>query len=201
MTSLSKKNDKLKAIRSDALNIAAKIGKAEAGMVFGEGDPCAKIMLIGEAPGAEETRLSRPFVGRAGKNLDGFLCALGLERSDIYVTNVLKYRPYKVSARGTVSNRPPKPHEIEFMLPFLLREIETVAPRVVVTLGNVPLKAVYKKDAVIGGCHALPLKAAALSLGFMLFPLYHPASIIYNPLLKTVYNEDLEKLKAYITAI
>lgn len=92
------------------------------------------------------------------------------KKNDMHVTNVLKYRPYKVSAKGTVSNRPPKPHEIELMAPFLLREIETIAPKVVVTLGNVPLKAVYKKDALIGGCHASPLKAAALSLRFTLSP-------------------------------
>lgn len=191
----------LKAIQGGALRAAAGIGKTEADMVFGEGDPAAAIMLIGEAPGAEETRLSRPFVGRAGKNLDGFLCALSLARSDIYITNVLKFRPYKVSAKGTVSNRPPKPAEIELMLPFLKREIEAVAPKVVVTLGNVPLKAVYKSDAAIGCCHASPIEARALSVKFMLFPLYHPASIIYNPPLKEVYLEDLKKLKAFLSEV
>ena len=201
MMNLSQKNDTLNEIRTDAAGAAAQIGKSDADMVFGEGDPDAQIMLIGEAPGAEETRLSRPFVGRAGKNLDGFLYALGLRRSDIYVTNVLKFRPYKVSAKGTLSNRPPKAREIELMLPFLLREIEAIAPKIVVTLGNVPLKAVYKRDAAIGACHALPLKAAARSFNFMLFPLYHPASIIYNPLLKTVYSEDLKKFKTYISSI
>lgn len=201
MMNSTHKNDILEAIKSDAIKAAAGIGKTEADMVFGEGDSCAAIMLIGEAPGAEETRLSRPFVGRAGKNLDGFLCALGLRRSDIYITNVLKFRPYKISAKGTVSNRPPKPSEIELMLPFLLREIETIAPKVVVTLGNVPLKAVCKNGAAIGGCHALPFEADALSTKFTLFPLYHPASIIYNPPLKAVYSEDLKKLKAYISAI
>jgi DNA polymerase len=201
MTSFAQKSDILKIIRSDALKAAGELGKAEADMVFGEGSPDAEIMLVGEAPGAEETRLSRPFVGRAGKNLDGFLKALELQREDIYITNVLKFRPYKVSAKGTLSNRPPKLYEIELMIPFLLREIETIAPKFVVTLGNVPLKAVYNRNAAIGGCHASPLKAHVLSFDFTLFPLYHPASIIYNPPLKTIYNEDLKKLKDYISLL
>lgn len=199
MTNFYQKSDMLKKIQSDALKAAGQMGKAEADMVFGEGCPDAEIMLIGEAPGAEETRLSRPFVGRAGKNLDGFLEALELQRSDIYITNVLKFRPYKVSAKGTLSNRAPKLYEIELMVPFLLREIEAIAPNIVVTLGNVPLKAVYNRNAAIGGCHAFPLKACVLSFNFTVFPLYHPASIIYNPPLKTVYTEDLKKLKAYIS--
>ncbi len=202
MTSLSQKNDILKAIESDALMAAATaFGKAGADMVFGEGRPVTEIMLIGEAPGAEEARLSRPFVGRAGKNLDGFLSMLGLCRSDIYITNVLKFRPFKVSAKGTVSNRPPKQAEVDLMLPFLKREIEAVGPKIVVTLGNVPLRAVYKSGAVIGACHALPLESAALNHRFILFPLYHPASVIYNPQLRSVYNEDLKKLKTYIASI
>lgn len=199
MTNFQQKSDLLKKIYSNALKAAKQIGKTEADMVFGEGSPEAEIMLVGEAPGAEETRLSRPFVGRAGKNLDGFLEALELQRKDIYITNVLKFRPYKVSAKGTLSNRPPKPYETELMIPFLLREIEAIAPKIVVTLGNVPLKAICNRNASIGGCHASPLKASAHNFSFTLFPLYHPASIIYNPPLKAVYNEDLNKLKAYIS--
>jgi DNA polymerase len=201
MKSFSQKSDILEIIMSDTLKAAGQIGKTEADMVFGEGNPEAEIMLAGEAPGAEETRLSRPFVGRAGKNLDVFLEALELQRKDIYITNVLKFRPYKVSAKGTLSNRPPKLYETELMIPFLLREIEAIAPKIVVTLGNVPLKAIYNRNAAIGGCHASPITAFVHDFSFTLFPLYHPASIIYNPPLKAVYNEDLKKLKAYISVI
>ena len=74
-------------------------------MVYGGGDPGARIMLVGEAPGAEETRLHRPFVGQAGKNLDEFLSVLSLAREEIYITNVVKFRPFKVSPKGTLSNR------------------------------------------------------------------------------------------------
>ncbi len=191
----------LRAIYEDTLIAAAKLGKTRADIVFGEGDPQASIMLIGEAPGAEETRLSRPFVGKAGKNLDEFLSVLSLSREEIYITNVVKFRPFKVSAKGTLSNRPPRPGEIECMLPLLMREIEAVAPDIVVTLGNVPLKCIHGKKAVIGGCHACPSKAQALTHVFTLFPLYHPASIIYNRSLSEVYAADLQKLKACISPI
>ncbi len=206
MTKSSQKNDIkgliLNEVYNDAFNTAAQVlGKTAADMVFGEGDTAAKIMLIGEAPGAEETRLSRPFAGKAGKNLDRFLSVVGLGRSDIYITNVLKFRPYKTSAKGTVSNRPPNSSEIELMLPFLKREIEAVTPKVLVTLGNVPLKAVYNSSAAIGGCHALPLEPYGFLCNFTIFPLYHPASIIYNRSLEAVYNEDLKKLKAYIALV
>jgi DNA polymerase len=176
----------LNTIYSDMLHAAAAFNKTEADMVFGDGCPTARIMLIGEAPGAEETRQRKPFVGKAGQNLDTFLRVIGQERSDIYITNVVKFRPYKVSAKGTLSNRPPTADEIACMRPHLMREIEAVAPHIVVTLGNVPLKCVLDdKKITIGTCHA------ALSHTFTLFPLYHPASIIYNRALADVYQQDL----------
>lgn len=181
---------------------ADNFGKAAADMVFGEGPCPAAVMLVGEAPGAEETKLSRPFVGRAGKNLDSFLAALELERGDIYITNVVKFRPYKVSAKGSLSNRPPAKEEIACMLPHLLREIEAVRPKVVVTLGNVPLKCLAGDSGiVIGGCHARQLSASARSHAYTLFPLYHPASVIYNPALKEIYAQDLQDLKRCLKTI
>ena len=192
----------LSAIYADMLAAAATaFQKSPSDMVYGEGDSAAALMLIGEAPGAEETKLSRPFVGRAGKNLDEFLSTIGLKREEIYITNVVKFRPYKVSAKGTLSNRPPTRGEVDLMLPLLLREIEAVAPRIVVTLGNVPLRAVLGlKTATIGQYHAVPTAGSALSAAFSLFPLYHPASIIYNRSLKSVYEQDLLQLKQHINA-
>ena len=191
----------LTTIFDDMLAEAKAFQKCAADMVYGEGNPGAKIMLVGEAPGAEETRLSRPFVGKAGKNLDEFLSVIGQKRSDLYITNVVKFRPYKVSPKGRMSNRPPSRGEIGCMLPHLLREIEAVSPKIVVTLGNVPLKSVLgNRSATIGSYHAVPAAAKALSHSFTLFPLYHPASIIYNQSLKPVYTQDLGKLKQYIAA-
>lgn len=191
----------MQAIYDDMLRAAEAFGKAAADMVYGEGPAGARVMFVGEAPGAEETRLSRPFVGRAGRNLDEALRAVGIEREAVYITNVVKFRPFKVSAKGRVSNRPPAKEEIACMLPHLLREIEAAAPQVVVTLGNVPLKSLLGDPAaVIGACHAQPLRASAGAHSYMLFPLYHPASVIYNPALKAVYAADLDTLKRYLEA-
>ncbi len=191
--------NKLKEIYEQTYISAQAFSKTCEDMVFGEGNADAQIMLIGEAPGAEETKLSRPFVGKAGKNLDEFLIVLEQKRSDIYITNVVKFRPYKVSTKGTLSNRPPTKQEIQCQLPHLMQEIEAVRPDVVITLGNVPLRSVLQqKTATIGEYHATPVTASALSHTFTLFPLYHPASIIYNQALKPVYQQDLLALKHHL---
>ncbi len=89
-------------------------------LVFGEGkNDHPPVMLIGEAPGEQETLQRRPFVGKAGKNLDGFLEAVGLQRPDIYISNVVKVRPTKISPRGSVSNRPPNREELALFIPYL----------------------------------------------------------------------------------
>jgi uracil-DNA glycosylase len=192
----------VRPIYDDMLAAAASFDKAAADMVYGEGPVGARIMFVGEAPGAEETRLSRPFVGRAGRNLDEALRVIALERGEVYITNVVKFRPTKVSARGTLSNRPPSKEEIACMLPHLLREIEAAAPEVVVTLGNVPLKSlVGDQSAVIGVCHAQPMPARAGAHNYTLFPLYHPASVIYNPALQAVYARDLSALRQFFDTL
>ncbi len=190
--------DKLEHIFSGLIIEAQKFGRVRSEIVFGEGKKDADIMVVGEAPGAEETRLSRPFVGQAGKKFDVFLSALGLSRNQIYITNVVKFRPYNISAKGTLSNRTPNSREIKAMLPYLLSEIETICPKVVVTLGNVALKSLLGADKKIGECHAAPADACALSHSFVLFPLYHPASIIYNRALEPVCREDINKLKLFL---
>ena len=156
-------------------------------LVFGEGEVGAPVMMIGEAPGEQETLQGRPFVGKAGRNLDAFLEEAGLDRKALYVTNTVKFRPTKRSAAGRVVNRPPTQEEIRLFLPWLLREIELVGPRYVLTLGNVPLKALTDRTASIGELHGRFIDWN----GRLLFPMYHPASVIYNPSLKMVYREDI----------
>lgn len=163
-------------------------------IVTGEGNLNAKIMLIGEAPGREEVEQGKPFVGKAGKNLSEFLEIIGLKREDIFITNTVKFRPVKVSESGTLSNRTPSDDEVKTFLPYLLKEIEVISPKIIVTLGNTPLKALLGEQALIGNLHG----SITDFNGKMLFPLYHPASIIYNPSLKTVYTEDILKLKEVI---
>lgn len=172
---------------------------AEKRLVFGEGrtTPRPLLMMIGEAPGGDEEKQGRPFVGKAGKNLSVFLEKVGLERSEIYISNVVKLRPVKESPKtGRAVNRPPSGGEIDFFLPFLREEIEIVSPKIIVTLGNVPLKAVTgDKSAVIGDTHGRPLPLAD---GRTLFALYHPAAIIYNRALQAVYDEDLQALRQFL---
>ena len=173
-------------------------------LVFGEGQSeHPAIMLIGEAPGEQETLQGRPFVGKAGKNLDGFLDVVGLRREEIYISNVVKIRPTRVSEKGSVSNRPPNREELALFTPFLYEEILRVQPQIIVTLGNVALKALAGSKAVIGSMHGAPSRVTVQHEKkqgeYALFPLYHPASIIYNRSLQEVYQADLEALKTWLT--
>ena len=164
-------------------------------LVFSAGSMKSGLLLIGEAPGREEVKEKRPFAGTAGRNLDEFLSVLGLSREEICITNVCKFRPHKISAKGTVSNRPPTRKEILAATPFLQEEISLFAPSLIVTLGNTPLRAVLSNySANIGDFHGDSLHTSILGQSYSLFPLYHPASIIYNPGLKQVYHNDLTTL-------
>lgn len=166
-------------------------------LVFGEGAQMPVLMMIGEAPGGDEEKQGRPFVGKAGKNLSSFLEVIGLEREEIYISNVVKLRPTKSSPKtGKEVNRPPSKEEIAFFLPYLMEEIQLIAPKMIVTLGNVPLKAVSgDKNVTIGDVHGKPYN---LEEERVLFPLYHPAAIIYNRALSQVYQEDLAILKEFL---
>lgn len=166
-------------------------------IVFGEGAEAPALMMIGEAPGGDEEKQGHPFVGKAGKNLSAFLEVVGLKREEIYISNVVKLRPTKESPKtGRAVNRPPSAEEIAFFLPFLREEIQTIAPRVIVTLGNVPLQAVTgERRATIGDYHG---RAVTLSDGRILFALYHPAAVIYNRALQAVYDADLQELRAFL---
>ncbi|NLK73225.1 MAG: uracil-DNA glycosylase [Clostridiales bacterium] len=165
-------------------------------VIHGEGKENAELFLIGEAPGGDEEREGRPFVGKSGKNLTNFLSTIGLDRSDLYITNVVKIRPIKLSEKtGKPVNRPPDLSEKELFSPYLYKEIEIIKPKVIVTLGNVPLQAVLKdKRALIGNYHGNVICFGGMNI----FPLYHPAAVIYNGKLKHVYNEDILKLREYL---
>lgn len=161
-------------------------------LVHGEGVLSPRVMLVGEAPGEQETLLGRPFVGRAGRHLDAFLAGAGIRRDELYISNTVKFRPTRISAAGRLVNRPPTQEEIALFLPWLEREIALVNPEYVVTLGNVPLRALLGRTITIGQAHGRFFEAA----GRPLYAMYHPASLIYNPSLKPVYAQDLELLAA-----
>lgn len=160
-------------------------------IVPGEGNEKANIVLIGEALGREEEEQRRPFVGKAGKNLSEFLDLIKLQRADLFITNVVKFRPTKLSEYGSVSNRTPTESEVAEYLPYLKAEIECINPKIIVTLGNTPLKALLGSEVYVGKLHGR-LQSYE---GRKLYPLYHPASLIYNPSLKDAYREDVLKLR------
>ena len=172
-------------------------------LVFGGGDVDAHIVLIGEAPGKNEILQGKPFVGQAGKNLDEFINILEIKKTDLYITNVVKMRPYKVDEQtGRESNRPPTKKEVNAFSPYLKRELEIIKPLMVVTLGNIALKAITQdENTLIGNFHGNPSKVRFGDVEFSLFPLYHPASIIYKADLKDTYYKDLYKLKDYMEVL
>ena len=151
-------------------------------MVPGEGNPDAAVVFVGEAPGATEDKLGRPFVGRAGKLLDELLAEAGLARADVWITNVVKARPPK--------NRDPKAGEIAHWMPWLTRELELIRPRLVVPLGRHALKH-FAPEARIAEVHGRLLDEH-------LFPLYHPAAAIYNVALRETLFADARALGAQL---
>lgn len=164
-------------------------------LVFSCGNESARIMLIGEAPGKDEVLQKKPFVGKAGKNLDEFLELSGLDREELFITNVVKFRPYKVGSTGRLSNRPPTDAEIRMCEDCLKKEIDFVAPEYIITLGNTALFSVLgNKNRKITELHGKILEADGLKI----YPLYHPASIIYRRELKPVYEADVLRIKEFI---
>lgn len=179
--------------------IAGVMPGRENALVFGEGPQRPRLMLIGEAPGEQETLQGRPFVGKAGQNLDHFLVLAGLCREEIYISNAVKLRPTKTGKTGRLSNRPPTKDEIALFRPWLLREIAEVAPQMIATLGNVPLRAVTGRSLTIGEVHGQVIDAG--ETGLPLFALYHPASLIYNRALSDVYEQDVRALAQRLSAL
>lgn len=172
-------------------------------IVTGDGNPDSSLLLIGEAPGKDEVAQARPFVGMAGKNLAHFLEILGLNREEIYITNAIKHRLSKINPdTGRVSNRPATKEEIEQNREYVIEEIDIINPKYIVTLGNVPLRSVLRDHkASIGQMHGAINIIDVMDKEYRLYPLYHPASIIYNVALKDVYLKDIENLRGIITSV
>ena len=175
--------------------------------VFGEGNKNKPlIMFIGEAPGRDEAASGRPFVGRAGKQLDSMLALAGIDRAQVFVTNSVKYRPVTVYEHR-VSNRTPSIKEVKAGLDLLRYEIECVEPSVIATLGNVPLTAVrllseaQDEQLTVGMAHGMPTITLIGGKLIKLFPLYHPAAAIYNRELKPVLERDLITLGEYARSL
>jgi DNA polymerase len=157
-------------------------------VVFGEGDPNASVMVVGEAPGAEEDRTGRPFVGRAGKLLDLLLASVGFPREAVYICNVLKCRP--------PNNRDPQADEVEACSPYLIRQVELVRPRAILAFGNFAAHTLLRRDDPMsrlrGRVHDYR--------GVPLIPTYHPAALLRNPGWVRAVWDDLQLLRTTIQA-
>lgn len=172
---------------------------SEKDYVFGDGNINATTMLIGEAPGRFEIEQGIPFVGAAGKNLFDYLSIAELKREDVFITNTMKYRLQKPSSKtGKPVNRPAVKGDIEENRHFLLEEISIIDPVYIITLGNVPLRAVCGGEACIGDIHGSVIKVNICSTEYMVIALYHPASIIYNRSLEDEYKRDCLLLRELI---
>lgn len=187
----------LERARLAAIADTAKRGGEYTSPVFGEGPIKPRLMLIGEAPGAEEAKSGHPFVGKAGKQLDALLLAAAIDRAEVFVTNTVKYRPVNIK-NGRSSNRTPAADELRAGLPLLEKELAAVKPQVVATLGNTPLKAMLllsgQEAATVGEAHGKMLSLTLKSGTVQLFPLYHPASVIYNRNLAETLENDMRHL-------
>jgi uracil-DNA glycosylase family 4 len=155
-------------------------------VVFGNGDPDADLMFVGEAPGFHEDKQGFPFVGQAGKLLDRLLAGIGLERSQVFVANVLKCRP--------PGNRDPVPDEKEACEPYLFRQVELIRPKVIATLGNHATKQLSGKETGITRIHGQEQRLQVGSLSVLLYPLYHPAAALYTPAMLKVLEADFARL-------
>lgn len=203
------KLEKLEIVKKEIEdNLICPLKDASTNIVFGKGNPDAQILFIGEAPGEKEDLSGLPFVGRAGKQLDKILSRISLTIDDVYIANILKYRPPK--------NRDPKIAEIVLHTPYLIEQIKIIEPKIVVTLGNFStkfmlalnfydssvetiseffenrLKKEMKKINGISEIHGNEFLVNFGGASFKVVPIYHPAAMMYNPKVRVAFEEDFK---------
>jgi DNA polymerase len=157
-------------------------------LVFGDGNPDTEIVFIGEAPGKNEDEQGKPFVGAAGKFLNEMLDMIGLKRDDVYITNIVKYRP--------PNNRDPLPEEKQAFLPYLQAQLDVIKPTVVVTLGRHSLNC-FLPDLSISQVHGQPKRYK----GQVYLPLFHPAAALYNGAMRQTLIDDFALIPTIIQKI
>ena len=180
--------DKLDALKAEiiAKNICPELAATATQLVMGDGNPDADIVFIGEAPGKNEDEQGLPFVGAAGKFLNEMLAAAAMTRGDVYITNIVKYRP--------PNNRDPSPEEKAAFLPYLLRQLEIINPKAIITLGRHSMEY-FLPDARISQIHGHAVRKKVISHDkasheWLIIPLYHPAAALYNGSMRTVLIDD-----------
>jgi uracil-DNA glycosylase family 4 len=215
MSGQNTKQQKLEQIKADILkqNICPDLAKSAKNLVMGDGNADADIVFIGEAPGKNEDEQGLPFVGAAGKFLNEMLATIGLERSDIYITNIVKYRP--------PNNRDPLPEEKAAFLPFLQAQLDVIRPKIIVTLGR------HSMDSLLPGLqiskvHGQPKRIRVKSNEYratnsqgsgldthdsqvvktwVIMPLFHPAAALYNGAMRQTLIDDFAKIPEVLSKI
>jgi DNA polymerase len=172
--------DKLKQAILDN-NICEELAAQATNLVMGDGNLNAEIVFIGEAPGKNEDEQGLPFVGAAGKFLNEMLGEAGMQRSDVYITNIVKYRP--------PNNRDPLPEEKKAFWPYLLKQLQIIKPKVVITLGRHSMEY-FLPDMKISQIHGQPKRIKFGDDKLVIIPLYHPAAALYNGGMRQTLIDD-----------
>ena len=182
--------------RIEASGITPDLKSQATQLVFGEGNPDADVLFIGEAPGKQEDLQGKPFVGASGKFLDEMLASIGMKREDIYITNIVKYRP--------PNNRDPLPEEKKAFLPYLQEQLEIIQPKIIVTLGRHSGGA-FLPDLHISTDHGKPKRIKLQfhddkmnSFAVVVLPLYHPAAALYNGGMRQMLMDDFALIPAIL---
>ena len=162
------------------------LGKTRTKLVFGDGNPNAKVMLVGEGPGEQEDLQGIPFVGRAGMLLDDMMKMIDLDRSRVYIANIVKCRP--------PHNRDPLPEEGDACIGFLREQVKLIRPEIIVCLGRISAMRLIKPDFKITREHGVIVKKGA----FAMTAVYHPAALLRDPSKKEDMYRDMKKIKAYL---
>jgi uracil-DNA glycosylase family 4 len=187
MTKSDTKQKQLDKIMSDIIenNTCPELAKTATQLVFGDGDANAELVFIGEAPGKNEDEQGKPFVGAAGNFLNELLESIGLSRANIYITNIVKYRP--------PNNRDPLPEEKAAFLPYLKRQLAIIQPKLVITLGRHSLNC-FLPDLQISKVHGQPKRYQ----GQVYLPLFHPAAALYNSGMRQTVIDDFANIPAIL---
>ena len=191
--------DRLAQLREEIIekNICPDLSAQAIQLVMGDGDPDADIVLIGEAPGKKEDEQGVPFIGAAGKFLDTMLAEVGMDRASVYITNIVKYRP--------PNNRDPLPDEKAAFLPYLLRQLEIINPKVIITLGRHSMEY-FLPGVKISDAHGQAVYRKVMhgddpEREWLIIPLYHPAAALYNGGMRQTLINDFVAAKRLVDSM
>lgn len=188
------KQQQLDALATEivAKDICPELSAQATQLVMGDGNVDAEIVFIGEAPGKNEDEQGIPFVGASGHFLNEMLAAASMDRNDVYITNIVKYRP--------PNNRDPKPDEKVAFWPYLLRQLQIIDPKIVITLGRHSMEY-FLPGMKIGQVHGEPKRVPFGDTHLVVLPLFHPAAALYNGSLRQTLIDDFTRVPQIIQQI